>query len=460
MAVSTKPPTGTRDFLPEDMARRKHVIGIIERIYQRYGFLPLQTPAIENLSALLGKYGEEGDQLIFRLLHRGDKLGRVLAAGAEAGAAPIREAQLADLGLRYDLTVPLSRVVAQYAGSLPRIFRRYQIQPVWRADRPGKGRFREFYQCDADIVGSSSPAVEAELLAAVCEVFDALGFSSVSVRINHRQLLSALVEAAGIPAEQESDTLVALDKLDKVGADGVAAELDERGVAAAAVQALRPILDGEIASGGPEVLDRLAPRLGELPRGAQAVQDLRRLHRLAEATPAAGRLVVDPVLARGLSYYTGPIFEVTEADLPGSLAGGGRYDELIGMFLGRPIPACGIALGLERILVVMAQREMFADAAAGPRVLVTCFSEELQGDSLALASELRAAGVAVESYPEPVKLGKQLKYASQRAIGLAAILAPDELEQGVVQVKDLDAGEQHRFPRAEAGARVRELLGG
>jgi histidyl-tRNA synthetase len=453
MAVSTKPPTGTRDFLPEDMARRKHVVAVIEEIYQRYGFLPLETPAIENLSTLLGKYGEEGDQLIFRLLHRGDKLARLLA-----GAGPIRESQLADLGLRYDLTVPLSRVMAQHAGALPRIFRRYQIQPVWRADRPGKGRFREFYQCDADIVGSTSMAVEAELLAAVCEVFDRLGFEAISVRVNHRQLLTDLVSAAGIPPALEADALVALDKLDKIGADGVAEELAERGIAETGVEALRPILDGEIAAGGPEVLESLAGRLGDTERGARALQELRQMLQLAERTPAAGRLVVDPVLARGLSYYTGPIFEVTEADLAGSLAGGGRYDELIGMFLGRPVPACGVALGLERILVVMAQRNMFAHTATGPQVLVTCFSEDLLGESLALAGELRSAGVAVESYPEATKLGKQLKYASQRSFRLAAILAPAELEKGVVQVKDLEAGEQHELPRAEAGARARDLL--
>ncbi len=462
MSVSTKPPTGTRDFLPDAMAQRKHVIGIIEEIYQRYGFLPLETPAIENLSALLGKYGDEGDQLIFRLLHRGDKLGRALAKGGGAeskgGAAGVTERDLADLGLRYDLTVPLSRVVAQYSGQLPKFFRRYQIQPVWRADRPGRGRFREFYQCDVDIVGSTSMAVEAELLAAVCEVFDTLGFTGVSIRINHRQLLFALVTAAGIPAEKEQDALVALDKLDKIGAEGVARELAERDIAPSAVEALQPILTQEIGAGGVEVLDRLAERLGDSERGQKGLEDLRQVFALAEQTPAAGRLMVDPVLARGLSYYTGPIFEVTVADLAGSLAGGGRYDDLIGMFLGRSIPACGIALGLERILVVMAEREMFGDAASGPEVLVTCFGPELLGASLALSSELRAAGVRVETYPEPTKLGKQLKYASNRGVRLAAILAPSELEQGVVQIKDLTAGEQHELPRADVGAEVRRLL--
>lgn len=452
MSVSTKPPTGTRDFLPEAMAQRRHVIGVIEEIYQRYGFQPLETPAIENLSTLLGKYGEEGDQLIFRLLHRGEKLGRVLAG---EGGGPIAEKDLGDLGLRYDLTVPLARVVAQYSGQLPKFFRRYQIQPVWRADRPGRGRFREFYQCDVDIVGSTSMAVEVELLSAVCEVFDRLGFREVRVRINHRELLKAMVESAGIPLEKESDTLVALDKLDKIGAEGVAAELAARGIAPEAVTSLGPILTQEIGPGGREVLDRLAARLGDGERARKGLGELGELFALAEGTPAAGRLVVDPVLARGLSYYTGPIFEVTVADLAGSLAGGGRYDELIGMFLGQPVPACGIALGLERILVVMAERSMFAEASLAPEVLVTCFGAELLGASLGLSSALRGEGLRVETYPEPTKLGKQLKYAADRRIPFAVIFGPAERDRDVVLCKDLASGEQRELPREGLGEALR-----
>lgn len=443
MSVSTKPPTGTRDFLPEAMAHRRQVVGVIEEVYRRYGFEPLETPAIENLSTLLGKYGEEGDQLIFRLLHRGEKLGRVLAREGEAMA----ERDLADLGLRYDLTVPLARVMAEYSAQLPRFFRRYQIQPVWRADRPGRGRFREFYQCDVDIVGSSSMAVEVELLSAVCEVFDGLGFTEAQVRVNHRQLLRAMVETSGISPEAESDTLVALDKLDKIGPEGVTAELAERGISADSISALRPFLSGEIGAGGPEVLTALAGRLRGSELAATGLADLGQMVELAAGTPAADRLVVDPVLARGLSYYTGPIFEVTVPDLAGSLAGGGRYDDLIGMFSGKSLPACGIALGLERILVVMAERGMFREGVPAPQVLVTCFAAELLKESLALAAELRAAGLRVEAYPEPAKLGKQLKYASARGIGVAAILAPSELERDVVLCKDLTLGEQKELPR-------------
>ncbi len=455
MAISTKPPTGTRDFLPEIMAQRREVMGVISEVYQRYGFLPLETPAIENLTTLLGKYGDEGDQLIFRLLHRGEKLTRLL----ETSDGAVSESGLADLGLRYDLTVPLARVVAQYGNQLPRFFRRFQIQPVWRADRPGRGRFREFYQCDADVIGSESMTVEADLLSAVCDIFDGLGFADLRIKINHRQLLFALVDAAGIPESLESEALVAMDKLDKIGADGVAAELERRGIDAAAIDAMRPVLNQELGDGNDALLDALTERVGGSDRGAKGLADLRDVLRLCEQSPAAGRLTVDPVLARGLSYYTGPIFEVEVPDLAGSLAGGGRYDDLIGMFGGRKVPACGIALGLERILVVMAERDMFSPSAIEPQVLVTCWSDDLAPEGLGLAADLRRAGLRVELYPEPTKLGKQLKYCGSRDIPLAAIMAPDEAARGTVQLKDLRTGEKHDCPRDEVGARARALLG-
>lgn len=462
MSISTKPPAGTRDFLPETMAQRLEVIGVVQEVYQRYGFLPLETPAIENLTTLLGKYGDEGDQLIFRLLHRGEKLSRLIEGESEGSGKGsgnvVRQSQLADLGLRFDLTVPLARVVAQHGSRLPKFFRRFQIQPVWRADRPGRGRFREFFQCDADVIGSESMAVEAELLSAVCEIFDRLGFGDLRIKLNHRQILFALVHTAGIPASLETEALVAMDKLDKIGVDGVVAELEGRGIDAAAIEALRPVLSQELGDSNDALLDALTARVGDDERGARGLADLRDVLRLCERSPAAGRLTVDPVLARGLSYYTGPIFEVEVADLAGSLAGGGRYDDLIGMFLGRKVPACGIALGLERILVVMEERGMFSAPAIGPQVLVTCWSDELAPEGLALATELRRAGLRVELYPEPAKLGKQLKYAGSRDIPLAAIIAPDEVARGTVQLKDLRASQQHDCPRNAVGARALALL--
>src|SRR5207237_46527 len=286
---STKPPSGTRDFLPDEIRKREHVIGVIRDVYEKYGFEPLETPAFENIETLLGKYGEEGNKLIFKILKRGEH---------EASGQ-------ADLALRYDLTVPLARVIAHHQSDLPRLFKRYQIQPVWRADRPARGRFREFYQCDVDALGSTAPAIEAE-----------------------------------------------------------------------------------------SEFERLAGFVGDDVTGVAALANLRAILALARTTPAAGRITLDPSLARGLSYYTGAIMEINVADLAGSLGGGGRYDNLVGMFLGHDVPACGFSLGLERIIVVMSEREMFPPAllSSPSDVMVTIWNEESIGDSIVLASELRSRG--------------------------------------------------------------------
>jgi histidyl-tRNA synthetase len=422
-----------RDLLPQQMLRREHVIRTIAGIYQSYGFEPVETPACERLEVLLGKYGEEGDQLIFRIMQRGEKLERALAAGG------VSEFELADMALRYDLTVPLARVVAEYQHELPRYFKRYQIQPVWRADRPGRGRFREFYQCDVDVVGSTSPIVEVEVASAVAEVMERLGFTDFRIRLNHRRLLSGLIDTAGVPAELEGSALVAIDKLDKIGVDGVRAELEQRGVLAEAIDRLLPMLD---VGRGEQALTRLDELLAAGSAGAQAVAALHELLSLAAGSPAGRYFEVDPFLARGLSYYTGPIFEVAVADLAGSLGGGGRYDQLIGMFLGRPVPACGFSLGLERILVVMQERGMFAEQTSVARVLVCLWDAALAGASLSLAGSLRAAGIAVDVFPDFDKVGKQFKYASSRGYAFACVLGPDEVASGNVAIKDLASGEQ------------------
>jgi histidyl-tRNA synthetase len=404
-----------RDFLPVDVRRREYVIRVISGVYERYGFEPLETPAVENIETLLGKYGEEGDRLIFRILKRGEE--------AKTGEA--------DLALRYDLTVPLARVVAEQRSTLPRFFKRYQIQPVWRADRPQKGRFREFFQCDVDAIGSRSMVVEAEMLGAAAEILMRLGFLSFRIRLNHRQLLGAALEAAGILPEQHTRALVALDKLDKATPESVEAEMIARGVSA---ESARKFLG----------LVRSTP-----PPGFTGVDELHEIVRLCRENAAGVHLVIDMTLARGLSYYTGAIFEITVPDLAGSLGGGGRYDNLIGMFLGEDVPACGISLGLERILVVMAERNMFPESLVGAAadVMVTIWNADSAADAIRLAGELRATGLRVDTYPEPDKLGKQFKYASSRGVPFVTVVGEDEAAKGEVAVKNLETGAQTSVAR-------------
>jgi len=429
-----------RDFLPEDVRRREYVIGIIKRVYERYGYEPLETPAVENLETLMGKYGEEGDQLIFKILKRGEHEG--------TGQA--------DLALRYDLTVPLARVIAHHQSKLPRLFKRYQIQPVWRADRPQRGRFREFYQCDVDALGSTAPLVEAELCAAVADALSQLGFNDFVIRINHRQLLTALLTAAGLADGQHSDALTALDKLDKVGRDGVKSELASRGISAGASDALLSFF----ASQTGVVLDFVADVVRHDEDGSAAIANLRHILHLAASTNAGGRLRVDPSLARGLSYYTGAIMEINVSDLAGSLGGGGRYDNLVGMFLGQHIPACGFSLGLERILVVMTERGMFPPSLATTPadVMLAVFDAADTPHALRVAEMLRQAGVRVLVYPEVEKMGKQIKYADSRGIPFIGILGGDEIAAGMLTVKDLANKVQHTHEQAAAGAAILEAL--
>lgn len=438
--VSTKPPSGMRDFLGAEVAQRRYVLAVVQRVYESFGFTPLETPTIENLSTLLGKYGPEGDQLLYRILHRRERLARALEGGAPT------ELDLADEGLRYDLTVPLARVVANY-GDLPAFYKRYQIQPVWRADRPAKGRFREFWQCDVDITGTKSLVADVEVCGAVATVLRELGFTDFKILLNHRELLRALVAEAEIPAEQEGLALIALDKLDKIGADGVVKELDEKGIGSARGTALLRALDAARAPG------YLAQRAGDSAKpGAAAAREVLSVLEMAAAGPAGTNLVFDPTLARGLSYYTGPIFEITCAGLAGSMGGGGRYDNLIGMFTKRQIPAVGFSLGLERVLLVMTERGMFPPLGLAPHVLVCRFPEVPAAAAIGLATTLRKAGVRVEVFADTPALGKQIGYAATIGAAFAAILGSDELATGKVALKRLATGEQKVVPIAEASA--------
>jgi histidyl-tRNA synthetase len=460
-SAKTQPARGMRDFLPADVRRRQYVINVIKEVYERYGFEPLETPAVENIETLLGKYGEEGNQLIFKILKRGEH--------EKTGEA--------DLALRYDLTVPLARVVAQYKNELPKLFKRYQIQPVWRADRPARGRFREFYQCDVDVLGSRSMVVEAEICAAASDVLTALGFNDFTIRLNHRQVLTGLLEQAGVARDKQAEALIALDKMDKTGPEGVARELNQRGIVdESAVKLMRffegvagaeraaNLVDleaGEIRTAyNADILGRLVEFIGTHETGAKGVDDLRQILQYGRASGIAAHIKLDPTLARGLAYYTGAIVEINVKDLPGSLGGGGRYDNLVGMFAGQDVPACGFSLGLERIIVVMAEREMFPVelVSTSADVMVSVWNSESVVDSIALANELRRAGLRVDLYPEAEKMGKQFKYASEHGMPLVTVVGDDERARGEVAIKDMRTGEQSSVKRDAVTKAIRVAL--
>ena len=454
-ATKTQPARGMRDFLPEDVRKREYVIGVIKEVYERYGFEPLETPAAENIETLMGKYGEEGNQLIFKILKRG-----VHESTGEA-----------DLALRYDLTVPLARVVAEYRDKLPKFFKRYQIQPVWRADRPARGRFREFYQCDVDVLGSRSMIVETEICGAACEVLTKLGFNDFCVRINHRKALTGILAVAGVALDQHDAALIALDKLDKIGREGVEKEFASRGInqiagsnllnlfsAISQLEHAADIADQTQQAVNKAVLGRIVEFVGDNELGAKGVDELQSILDFAEAIGIGNRLKIDPSLARGLSYYTGAIMEINVKDLAGSLGGGGRYDNLVGMFLGHDVPACGFSLGLERILVVMSEKAMFPEqlVSAPAEVMVAIWNDEMMAESLALAQSLRAQGLRVDLYPEADKLGKQFKYAASRSIPFVVVVGDDERAAGKVGVKDMATGEQQAVSWEELVNKLRK----
>jgi histidyl-tRNA synthetase len=442
--MSTQPARGMRDFLPADVRRREYVIGVVRQVYESYGFEPLETPAVENLETLTGKYGEEGNQLIFKILRRG--------VHEKTGAA--------DLALRYDLTVPLARVVAEYRNQLPKFFKRYQIQPVWRADRPARGRFREFYQCDVDAIGSRSMTVEAEVFAAVSNVLERLGFQDFTIRLNHRQVLAGILDAAGVPAEKHGDALVSLDKLDKIGREGVAQEFAARSLATESAERLLALLAELQEADNAHVLERLAEFLGAHDAGAHGLAELHQILEFTAFNSAGTHIRLDASLARGLSYYTGAIMEIAVPDLAGSLGGGGRYDDLVGMFSGQSVPACGFSLGLERIIVVMTERGMFPPelTSAAADVMVTLWNDASVPDALALAQELRGAGLRVQVYPEAGKLGKQFKYASSLGVEWVCTVGDEERANGTVALKNMRTGAQQTVPRPTVAATIKAAL--
>lgn len=417
---------GTRDYLPEVMRGRLAVTDRMRKVFEAHGFQPLETPAVERIETLTGKYGDEGSKLIFKILKRG--------AGGERGEC--------DMALRYDLTVPLARVVAMNA-DLRMPFKRWQIAPVWRAERPARGRFREFVQCDADIVGSESPMAEAECLAVAADGLSALGFDDYLLRVNHRVLLRALARTVGA-AERETELLVAIDKLDKIGRDGVTAELEGRGFAPEAIATVWGVLEGPRGDREATLAHIEAKLEGDDVRAATAW--LRRVCTGAEALGVPPeRLQIDPTLARGLDYYTGPVFEAVLTDgAIGSVAGGGRYDGLIGMFGKRQVPAVGISLGIERLMVVLQERQQAAQAPSSVDVTVTVVDDDHMTHAAHTARALRDAGLRVELVLEAGKLGKQFKHADALGSTWVVTVGPSEVADGVVAIKHLVSGDQDR----------------
>lgn len=447
--VSTKPPAGTRDFLPDDLARRTHVLDTIRGAYQRHHFQPIETPVFERVEVLEGKYGDEGEQLMFKILKRGKKLSDAL------DREETLPRDLVDFGMRYDLTVPLSRVVAQYQAKLPNVFKCFQIRPVWRADRPAKGRFREFVQCDVDIVGTTSVLAEVDVLTAASEALAQLGFKDFTIRVNHRQLLSRLTRQAGIESNLSDSVLVSLDKLDKVGLDGVREELRSNTIEAEKIGTLFSLLSSVDPNQLSTTETRSALKAFSQALGCDAetasVQALDQIFALiGDVGLEAGRVSFDPTLARGLSYYTGPIFEIDLAGSKGSVGGGGRYDELIGLFLGRPVPACGISLGVERLLLIMEAQKMFPEAVSDCDVFVVNFPKVPPSAALRLAAQMRSQGLRVEMYPEAPKLKKQFGMAQKMGAKVVALIGPDELANNEVRLKNLSSSEQICCPEPEA----------
>ena len=434
MAQKPSIPKGTRDFSPVEMMRRDYIFNTIRSVFRLNGYSPIETPAMENLSTLLGKYGDEGDKLLFKILNSGDY-------AAKLQPNELTEAsKICEKGLRYDLTVPFARYVVQHQSDIVFPFKRYQIQPVWRADRPQKGRYREFYQCDVDVIGSKSLLNEVELVGIVQSVFERLGIN-VTLKMNNRKILFGIAEVMG-HADKMIDITVAIDKLEKIGLDNVKAELSERGIEAEAIAKLEPIL--ELSGTTAEKLDTLSAILAASPTGLLGVEEMRTVFECVERAGYTLDVELDLSLARGLNYYTGAIFEVKAKDFAiGSICGGGRYDNLTGIFGMPDVSGVGISFGADRIYDVMVGLDLFpAEIGCSTKVLFVNLGQAEAMASLCAVNTLRGAGISAELYPDSAKMKKQMEYANRRAIPYVAIIGSNELEQGVVTVKNMTTGEQ------------------
>ena len=441
-------PKGTRDFGAAETAKRNYIFNTIREVYALYGFAQIETPALENLSTLMGKYGEEGDKLLFKVLNSGDFLSKVSAEELSERNTLHLAAKVCEKGLRYDLTVPFARYVVQHREELQMPFRRYQIQPVWRADRPQKGRYREFYQCDADIVGSNSLLNEVELVQIIDEVFSRFGIR-VSIKINNRKILAGIAEMVGA-ADRLTDITVAIDKLDKIGLDAVCDELRAAGLTEDAISSLQPVIN--LSGTNQEKLATMRAVLANSEAGLLGISEVEAVLRHVEAAAPRNVIDFDLTLARGLNYYTGCIFEVKALDVQiGSITGGGRYDNLTGIFGLPGLSGVGISFGADRIYDVLTQLDLFPQAAVqGTRLLFLNFGEREATACLAMARQTRAAGIATEVYPDSVKMKKQMSYANAQGIPYVALVGEQELADGRIALKDMQSGEQQSLTIEEA----------
>jgi len=443
--ASQKPsiPKGTRDFSPEEMVKRNYIFDTIRKVFQLYGYLPIETPAMENLSTLLGKYGEEGDKLLFRVLNSGDFLNKVKPEEFENKNSVTFAGQVSEKGLRYDLTVPFARFVVQHRNEISFPFKRYQIQPVWRADRPQKGRYREFYQCDVDVISSNSLLNEVELVQMIDEVFARLGIT-VEVKINNRKILAGIAETIG-EADRMIDITVAIDKLDKIGLEKVNAELIERGVTESAVDKLQPILKMQGT-----LQDKLAVMREILKNskvGMNGIEEIEFVFSYVDELGLSSSVELDLTLARGLNYYTGAIIEVKAADVQiGSICGGGRYDDLTGIFGMPDISGVGVSFGADRIYDVMQELNLFPESGeTTSQVFFVNFGEEEEKYCLKLLGQIRKAGINAELFPDSAKMKKQMTYANRKNIPFVVMVGKNEMESGVLSVKNMKTGEQEEM---------------
>lgn len=452
MAQKPSIPKGTRDFGSLEMARRNYIFDTIRSVYRLYGFSQIETPAMENLSTLMGKYGEEGDKLLFKILNSGDFTRSVSTADYEEASAAALAAKFCEKGLRYDLTVPFARYVVQHREELQMPFKRYQIQPVWRADRPQKGRYREFYQCDADVVGSDSLLNEVELMQIVDEVFTRFGIR-VAIKINNRKILTGIAEVIGA-ADKIVDITVAIDKLDKIGLDKVNEELAAGGLSPEQIQTLQPII--ALSGSNADKLNTMRQVLASSEVGLKGCEEVEFvLNRLSDGLTNV--IELDLTLARGLNYYTGCIFEVKALDVEiGSITGGGRYDNLTGIFGLPGLSGVGISFGADRIYDVLNQLELYpADTASGVDLLFINFGEAEAARCLRMARQTRAAGISTEVFPDAAKMKKQMNYANTRNIPFVALVGESEMAAGTIALKNMTTGEQSTCTLDEVIARIK-----